>query len=167
MGAAVALAERPSPQLAPEAPVIDVEPWTYVRAHIAPLWRRHYAEIADHRIPLDPDWTWYDAMARADRLHVVTVRLRGVLIGYLFAIVGPHPHYRSTLFAAFDLFWLDPAHRRGWTGVRLFREAERTLRARGVRKLVSHMKLAHDVAPIFARLGWDETERVHTKYLRD
>ena len=73
MSAAVALAERPAPLYAAEQPVIEVEPWSFVRAHIAPLWRRHYDEIADKRIHLDPDWTWYDAMARADRSEATTL----------------------------------------------------------------------------------------------
>lgn len=138
-----------------------------MRAEIGPLWRRHYAEIADKRIPLDPDFDRYDQIALMGKLHVLTVRNRGKLVGYLFAIVDTHLHYRSTLFAAFDLYWIDPEYRCGWTGVRLFREAERTLRAKGVRKIVANTKVAKDMSPIFAHLGFQETERIHTKYLGD
>lgn len=144
-----------------------VESWFDVRAEVGPLWRLHYAEIADKRIPLDPDFDRYDQIALLGKLHIVTVRDRGKLVGYLFAIVDTHLHYRHTLFAGFDLYWVDPVHRRGWAGVRLFREAEQTLRARGVRKVVANTKVAKDMSRIFERLGFQEAERIHTKYLGD
>lgn len=143
----------------------SVEAWRYVRGQVAPLWREHYEEIAHDkdRIPLDPDWMAYDGLSERGFLHIVTVRDGQTLVGYLFAIVGPHLHYRSTKVATFDLYWINPEYRKGWAGVKLFKFAEKTLRDAGVVKIAANTKLTKDMSLIFDRLGWTETERIWTK----
>lgn len=145
-----------------------VEPWSALRPIIFPFWVRHYLEIARDQdaVPLDPDWGKYDAMAEAGSLLIITARSEhGELEGYLFAIVSTHLHYKSTLCAFFDLYWLEPKARQGWSGIRLFREAERALRAIGVRKVFGQTKTHKDVGLIFRRLGWSEAETAYSKVL--
>lgn len=146
---------------------VSLSSWAEVCDEIGPLWARHYDEIADHRIPLDPDWDRYGCLADLGNLHVVAARDGGALVGYLFAFVDWHMHYKSTLFASFDLYYVAPEYRTGLLGLKLFREAERTLKARGVRKIIGNTKLEHDASVLFLRLGWSETERIFTKYIGD
>lgn len=143
------------------------ESWSQVRHEIAPLWQRHHDELVQDkdRVPLAPDLAKYQAQDTAGSLHIVTARRRGALVGYVVAIVETHLHYRRTLCAFFDLYYLLPEHRAGWAGVRLFIEAERALKARGVQKLFSGTKLWQDASPIFERLGWVETERLFTRWI--
>lgn len=152
----------------PEAAIVR-EPWFLLRPHILPLWERHHAEIGDPadrgRIALSPHWARYDARDAEGALHIMTMRQAGALIGYVFVIVDVHLHYRETLCGFFDLYWVDPEYRGHWAGVRLMRETEASLKARGIKKLFSGTKLWHDASAMFKRCGWAETERLHTKWI--
>lgn len=144
-----------------------VEQWTDCAGEIIPLWEAHNAEIAaaDDRVRLAPDYDRYLGQHLRGSLHILVAREAGAVVGYLFAIVETHLHRRNTLCAFFDIYYLKPSHRKGWAGVRLFKEAERTLTARGVQKMHTGTKLWKDVGLIFERLGWIETERLYTKSL--
>jgi L-amino acid N-acyltransferase YncA len=142
-----------------------VEDWLEVKDEMSALWPAHWKEVAlDHdAIPLDPDLELYDHLAESGMLHVLVARDEGRIIGYHLSIVKPHLHYRTSLHAQTDVYYIDPAYRKGMTGVRLFKEAERTLVARGVKKMITGTKMSLDMGKIFERLGWRETERTYTK----
>lgn len=146
-----------------------VEAWPDAAAEIMPLWDAHNAEVAakDDKARLAPDLDRYMALHLAGKLHIVVAREAGAVIGYLFAAVETHLHRRNTLCAFYDLYYVKPEHRRGWTGIHLFKEAERSLKARGVVKLHTGTKLWKDVGRLFERMGWDETERLFTKSLSE
>lgn len=153
-----------------------VEPWHMAVAEMVPLWKGHWLEVGlDHAaVPLDMDMERYAALADCGNLHLLTVRRGAMLIGYLTAVVMPHLHYRSTLFATFDLFYLRPEERCGWRGVSLFRAAERSLRVRGVDVIHANTKLhvspvtgeSLDIGPILEFLGWQAIERTYRKVMR-
>lgn len=140
-----------------------------VRDEIAPLWARHYAAISDSldaaRIPLNPDLKLYQSEADAGHLHITAARQTGKLIGYAFVFCKTGLHYKSTLFGHWDLYWIDPACRGHFVGVRLFNEVERAMKARGVKKMTNTRKLWHDTGPIFRRLGWHDCEILATKWI--
>lgn len=144
------------------------ESWCDIRGIIFPMWQRHHTEIAKDGdlVPLDPDWERYDAYDAVGMLHLTIARDRdGVLAGYVFALIGPHLHYRSTLCAFLDLYWLEPHARKGWNGVNLFRAMEAGLKACGVKKIYGQTKVWQDASVIFQRLGWTEAERAFTKVI--
>lgn len=127
----------------------------------------HWHEVAlDHAaIPLAPMFSHYREIEATGELHLLTARRGGALIGYAVGFVRPHLHYGQTLHAFTDLYFITKAERRGLVGVRLFREYERTLRERGVVKVIAGTKVAHDMSVIFERLGWRETEKLFTKVI--
>jgi hypothetical protein len=141
------------------------EPWSAIRDEIWPLWQSHYAEIAEdqERVPLDPDWDKYDALAAMDKLSITTARRGSDLVGYQFYVVDTHIHYRTTLFAASDLYFVHPNCRGGRTAMRLFKAAEAALALQGVVKVISNTKLAHDQGRLLRALGWREAERLFVK----
>ena len=149
----------------------QVERWTSYAADAPPLWEQHYTEVALDQdvIPLDMDVERYAALDAQDILHIVTMRTVPAwqLVGYHTSLVSPHLHYKRTLVAAVDLYYVLPAYRQGWAGVRLFREAERTLKARGVVKIASGTKLhaGLDMTRLFQYLGYRTTEQLVTKLL--
>ena len=147
----------------------QVEEYDTCRAEIDACLRVHWLEIAlDHdAVPLDKDEAGYRALANAGQLSIVTARRGGELVGYHASIVRPHLHYRSTLHAHVDVYWLRPDCRRGLVGYRLLQAAERALKARGVRKVFTGTKLHKDRGVLFERLGYRETERLYTKILGD
>jgi hypothetical protein len=143
------------------------ENWLEIRQNIFPIWKRHYDEIAGpNPLTLDPDWQKYDDYWFQGVLHIVGARNEmGELVGYLFSLIGPHLHYKSTRCAFLDLYWLEPQYRKGMNGVRLFREAEESLRALGVKKVFGQTKVWKDISVIFDRLGWKQAEITYTKVL--
>lgn len=147
----------------------QVEQWSDCWEEMSQLWPDHYEEVAMNRdkIPLEPNMEMYKALDDSGQLHVLTCRKDGKIIGYHVSIVRPHLHYRSSLSSFTDMYFVDKAHRGGMVGVKLFIEAEKSLKARGVEKLFTGTKLSLDMGKIFERLGWVETERLYTKYIGD
>ena len=146
------------------------EPWNAIKREILPLWREHWLEVSDpddrERMPLDPDWDKYQALADLGMLHITTVRDRGQLVGYAFVVIERGLHYRTVLFGHFDLYWIDPTARgQLWLGVRLFHEVERVMRERGVKKMTNRRKLWLDTGPIFRRCGWRDDEIGSSKWI--
>lgn len=94
----------------------------------------------------------------AGTLQIVTVRDGDEMVGYFGTALRPHPHYADTLAAYEDAYFLLPAYRRGYAGVRLIREAEAFARAAGAQifyicvpvgkerqvRLVEHLGFAPD-----------------------
>lgn len=144
-----------------------VEPWGSFKDEAAELFVRHWKEIAlNHQaVPLDIDYEKYQELADAGRLHVLTVRKDGVLIGYHVAIIGSHLHYKSTSHGFTDVYWIDPAHRAGRTGLRLFEAVEREMKALGVKKLFTATKLHLDQGALFEHLGYKPVERLYAKLI--
>lgn len=154
-----------------------VEPWQDCCREMMPLWREHWREVAlDHdAIPLDPRMPVYQAMQDAGMLQVLVARQAGEIVGYHISKVEPHLHYGGTLHAFTDVYYIRPDCRAGtWAGIRLFREAERHLKARGVKKIYTASKAfaispvtgkSLDMGPIFETQGMRPTEVVYTKLL--
>lgn len=143
------------------------ESFLTIKHELPELFQRHWEEVAlDHmEVPLDPDWRCYSEMATMGILHVVTARDNGRLIGYYFAIVRPHLHYKSTLTAFSDIFIIMPEYRKGWTGYRLLKEAEKMLKDIGVRKSYLMTKVHIPLILLVKRLKYRFVERVYTKLL--
>ncbi len=136
------------------------------------LFRQHWEEIALNKdaIPLDPHWDRYFEYDLLDVLNVLTVRANGVLVGYLFVLVFPHLHYHSTTWAQTDIFWLDPAYREGWAGVRMFREMETHVKARGAKVVKVIVKLFFEaergtLGKLLKRLGYTNDETIWSKFI--
>lgn len=145
----------------------QVEPWPDVVDALRPLWHAHWLEVgSDHDlVPLDVDEGAYLHLHRIGELSVLTVRRDGEIVGYHISIVRPHIRYRTTLVAITDVYYVRPDARRGMVGVNIFREAEKALVQRGVRKLFTGTKKSLDMSPILERLGYREAETVHTKII--
>lgn len=144
-----------------------VEGWSAVFPEMSALWAEHWEEVAINRdaIKLDPDLEQYADLERSGALHVVVAREAGEIVGYHISIVRPHLHYRKSLSAFTDVYFLRKSHRQGMTGVKLIKEAEASLAARGVQKMFTGTKLHLDMGPIFERLGWTPTEMLFTKMI--
>ena len=96
-----------------------------------------------------------------------TGRDAGRLVAYHTAIVTPHLHYRSTVHALVDLYYVHPLWRRGTTALRLFGTAHRALKQRGVVKVMSGTKLHSglDMTRLFLFMGYELAEHQFTKLL--
>lgn len=145
------------------------------QAEIAVLLEAHFDEIAldQYDVPLDPDWNAYQALENQGKLHITTCRKDGIIIGYYAARVDTSPHYKSTLHAFIDVYYIKPEYRRGRVGYDLFVKAEAALKGRGVIKAISGTKIHEsnqtgkslDASALFKRLGWRQIESTYAKVL--
>ena len=149
-----------------------------------PLLVRHWAELARNRgsIAFNPDYEGYLRLETADILRVYTVRENRILIGYAVYLVSKHYHYKDHLWAASDMFWLDPAKRskrRPWwkralgigrkpgLGTQLFGFIESELHREGISVMHTTLKAAHPAAARMLRnLGHESIELGFAKLLR-
>lgn len=144
-----------------------VENWFEALAEMQALWPLHWDEVAMDKesIPLDPDYQAYAALANSGSMHLLVARQAGKMIGYHVSVVRGHLHYKTSLSSFTDMYFIHPDYRKGMVGVKLFKEAEKTLKARGVQKMSIGTKVSLDMSRIFERLGWTETERLYTKFI--
>lgn len=152
------------------APEFAWERFHAIAHELPPLFIEHWRELALNRdaIPLDPDWDKFYALDVQGILRVLTVRLDKVLIGYAFLLVGPHLHYRSTIWGHVDMYWIDPVARTGWTGIRMFKHLIRDAKVMGAVNLTlstKHHFMDNRVTKLLQRLGFTPIETVHSMRL--
>jgi GNAT superfamily N-acetyltransferase len=150
--------------------VCALEPFHKIAHELAPLFERHWHELAldRDRIALDPDWDRYYDLATVGTLKVTTARCDGVLVGYIFNLIGPHLHYRSTLHVEIEMFWLDPAYRGGWFALRWFRDNEAAMKKLGASRISAGLKnhfMGGRVGLIFRRMGYSPVETIYSKVI--
>ncbi len=144
-----------------------IEAWPDIRDEMLPVLVEHWHEVAlDHAaVPLDIDGKRYDALHEQGALRILAARKDGVLIGYHVAIISTHLHYASTLCGFTDVYFVKPEHRSGRLGLRLFEAVEADLKAKGVKKLFTGVKLHIDQSRLMEHLGYRRTEYLYTKMI--
>ena len=148
----------------------QVEKWSDCVSEMKPLWPLHWEEVANDKdkIKLNLWNEAYEMMSKTGELHVVTARTgKGNLVGYHYSIVRPHLHYKDSLTAYTDVYFLLPEYRKGMNGVNLFKFVEKSLKERNVQKMYTASKVKLDKSILFERLGWTLAEKVYTKYIGD
>lgn len=145
-----------------------VEDYLECEPELQELYPEHWKEIGlDHDvILLDPDYERYRAMAKAGVIHLVTARYDDALIGYHIAMIHPHLHYKSSITAFTDIFYLAPAYRVGMVGYRMLKFMRDSVKDRGVQKIYMGTKLTHDIGPLLDRLGFKAIERIYSLVFR-
>lgn len=147
----------------------SVENWDDVKDEASVLWPLHWEEVGQNKIKmqLDPDIQKLDKMNSLGMLHIVIARNNGNLVGYHASIIDTLIHYKNVLAAKGDLHWLHPEYRKGTTGLKLFKEVERTLKLRGVQVMYDFTKLYLDKGAVFEHLGYKPIERTYSKWIGD
>lgn len=140
-----------------------------VKDEIVPLLNSHWEEIAlnKDKIKLNPDWDAYDNLEQVDKLKIFTARDGNKLVGYFVVIVGVNIHYKDHLFASNDIIYLSPEHRKGFTGIRLIKFAEKCLKQDGISVLTINTKVHQPFDRLMDFLKFRKIERVYSKYLGD
>ncbi|MDC0117576.1 hypothetical protein OAI16_06755 [Flavobacteriaceae bacterium] len=138
-----------------------------VEDEVKPLLNSHWEEIAlnKDKIKLNPDWEAYEALEQQGKLKIFTARDDGQLVGYFVVIVGTNLHYKDHLFASNDIIYLSPNHRKGFTGIKLVKFAEKCLKDDGVSVLTINTKVHQPFDKLMDFLKFRKIERVYSKYL--
>ena len=149
--------------------MIDYKEETFdqVIDEIKPLLEDHWEEIALNKevIKLNPNYEMYEKLCNSGVMRIVTARNDGKLIGYCICIIAYNLHYKDSLTATNDIFFISKDYRKGSTGVKLFIKNEEILKSYGVQRLIMNTKVHQDVGAIFERLGYKQTERVFGKLI--
>ena len=133
------------------------------------LIRLHWEEIALNKevIKLNPDWESYEALEEAGTLKIFTARDGYNLVGYFVVLVGRSLHYKDHIFAENDIIYLHRDYRKGYTGIKLIKFAEKCLKEDGVSILKVNTKVHQPFDTLMSFLKFNLIERVYTKYLGD
>lgn len=144
-----------------------IENWLEVKDEMAPLWLLHWEEVGQNKEKMrpNPDIDKLNLLDSRGMLHLVIARDKGKLVGYHASVIDTLIHYKHVLAAKGDLHWLAPEYRKGATGIRLFKEVERTLKARGVQVIYDFTKTYLDKGPVFERLGYKNIEKTYSKWI--
>lgn len=147
----------------------QVEDWKDIWQEAVPLWEPHYDEVGQNKqkMELNPDLEKLDVLNGQGRLHIVTVRRDGALVGYHATIVDTLIHYKHILAGMSDLYWLHKDCRGAGVGIKMFKKVEETLKARGVKILYDATKLYLDHDRLFQHLGYKAIERRYSKWIGD
>lgn len=145
----------------------QVESFEECKDEFEPFVMIHWGELGltKEDVPIDFDWERFFEQERKGKLHTVTVRKDGKLVGYHIAFLGSHPHYKSTLHAMTDLYYLLPELRQGRTGLKLFKFAEEKLKELGVVKIYTGCKVILDHTRLFEYLGYEFSDKQFIKIL--
>lgn len=128
-----------------------------------PLLGAHWREIATFPdVPLAPDMVAYAAASFGGMLRVYTARDEGHLVGYGLFFVRFALHYRESLQAVQDVFYLAP-EARGGTGYRFLTWCDEQLIREGVSIIHHHVKVAHDWTPLLERLGYVRSDLIMSR----
>jgi len=102
----------------------------------------------------DPDFDKMAMLEKLDLWHILTVRNNGKLIGYLWALLAPHLHYRNSgLMLIVDAYYIAPEYRRG-TGVGLLKFMEAFACEKKAIKIYLTCKVHRDQTKLFTALGY-------------
>jgi hypothetical protein len=133
------------------------------------LIQLHWEEIALNKgvIKLNPDWESYEALEESGTLKIFTARDGSNLVGYFVVLVGRSLHYKDHIFAENDIIYLHKDYRKGYTGIKLIKFAEKCLKEDGVSILKVNTKVHQPFDTLMSFLKFNLIERVYTKYLGD
>jgi predicted GNAT family acetyltransferase len=126
------------------------------------LLQAHFDEVASfkHLLKLDPDFSRYQELERAGRLHVVVMRQEGEIVGYCVHVISNGLlHYRKLKVADDDVTFVAP-HLRGTGEHRRMREfAMKTLKEKGIELVSARVRTGHERhVPTLCEIGfapWD------------
>lgn len=146
----------------------QLETWPQFFRDVEPLWRKielsgTLAERGQEHI--DPNVMAYEQLDNAGKLIIMTARSDGELVGYATSVIHDHPHFKSTKVGFGDASYLAPEHRKGWTGLKLFKLTEKVLRDLKVQRYYLPVFEQGGMEKIFNRLGFKAEHTIHSKWL--
>jgi len=125
------------------------------------LAQLHYDEIDERSgvFELDPDWSQYVSLEKADVLFLSTVRVDNKMVGYFIALVMPHLHNKNVITAFTDVLFLHKKHRKSGIGRNFLKFIIEAIKTMGAKLFYIACKITHDLGPLFESMGFTEIER--------
>ena len=138
------------------------ESYATVVEDIKALLPAHWEELALYQddIVLDPDFEIYEAIDKAGKLALYTVRTEDKrLVGYAIYFIRNHHHYKTAVWAVSDIALVEKAHRSMGLGNGLFDFLEKDLKGCGVDVIHTMTKVGHpELRMLLQSRGHEATE---------
>lgn len=144
------------------------EKWADCVQEMREIWPEHHSSLAldQDRIHLACDEAKYEQGEALGCLHIVTARVDGKLVGYHYGMLMNHLHYKDAgLMCYTDVYYLQPAYRKGTVGIRFLAAVMESLKACGVVKFYMSTKIHSDNSKVLKVLGMEPSDIVLTKLL--
>lgn len=140
---------------------------TFLEVETAPEWPALLAEYAaESAIPGMPLPTGkmgtYRALHEAGVLHIFGAWMDDALVGFIFVLAAPLPHY-SIIMAVSESFFVAKAHRGTGAGIKLLRAAEAKAAEIGSPGLLVSAPYAGRLFEVLPRCGYAEVGRTFFK----
>ena len=135
-----------------------------IMGELPELFYVHWVELESDKedVPLEVDWVRYLKAEALGKLHILTARADKKLVGYFFVYVDTTSQNKSTLKAASDVMYLDPAYRKGTEGWKFIDAIKQFTRDLGAKKLYIVQKAKGNIAPLLVRKGLSLEEETYS-----
>ncbi len=142
----------------------QAEKFTAIRSEIEPHIAAHWQFAASNQedFGMEVDWGFYEALCRAGRLHVITARRAGALIGYFGCVVTTHPHRKSVLTASSAFLYVAPDPIRGLIMRGVLAESLKYFNGLGVKLYSYRSKNTHNIGKLLEKMGFKPVETVYS-----
>lgn len=131
------------------------------------LLKENYEEAGVSFLNFDPDYEAYKNLYSQDMIRAFSMREKesGKLVGYQVFMLIKHLHYKDTLWAMQDFFYIKPEFR-GWPAMEFVRWADRILFGSGVDIIYRHVSLKKDYSGLLEFLEYAPVEKSYAKRRR-
>lgn len=146
-----------------------VESWLDVKDKLVPLLPLHWEEACRDKehLKLDPDMELFDALARINRLHVVTVYSGEEFVGYHASIIEQMPSYRTVRCSQGYVYFIQKFKRGPRVFLRLLDEVEKSCKAAGVQLLLDRTKGNGALQRMYELRGYRVSDVTMMKWIGD
>lgn len=134
-------------------------------ADLRPILEKHADELSPHKskYPLCPDIEILSMLQDIGRLHIMTARDDGKIIGYCSFLEAKSLHYAGVVNFEVDAFFLLKEYRKGLTGYKLLKEAHEMCKREGATHIIQKCKVCADLSKLFERMGFTKIEYTFMK----
>jgi hypothetical protein len=143
---------------------------------LKPNFRHQYEELAldQDKVPLDPNYDEYLRREAAGQSLTVTLREKGLVIGYFVGHIAPALNYQTCLTLNQAIFWITPEYRATdslsgleeellW--VQLFECVIAEAKRRGVQRYFFGSKAHKSASAIFEQMGMKPADLYYSGWL--
>ena len=132
------------------------------------MFKMHWEEVGHNGGPskFELDSDLYQDIEGLGRLISFIVKYEEKLIGYCTSYLFNHSHYKGTLFAATDSFYIEPQYRNGFVFKRLINTMSFTLKDKyKVKYFQIGVNVNNDITKLMQKLNFVLSSKILTKEL--
>lgn len=143
----------------------QIEPFAYCRPEMEWLFEMQDQELNTLTdLPMKLNDELYDNAASNGSLVIITARTSiGVIVGYHWSFLSPHPHHADTIAAFTDTYFLHPYYRKGMLGFNFMKAVKSLLKEKDASMLYIGARIdgENDRTKFFERLGFKPSEMTY------